>query len=77
MNILTKYENNNGSTENCLNQSKEVLEQRIVDHVDIALDQCAPHHFKVGNLRTQAKHVEMITCYLFTGGRGLAKIQEL
>jgi len=46
VNILTKYENNNGSTENCLNQSKEVLETRVVDHVDIALDQCAPHHFK-------------------------------
>ena len=39
MNILTKYENNNGSTENCLEQSEEVLEQRTVDHVDIALDQ--------------------------------------
>ena len=47
VNILTKYENNNGSTENCLNASKEVLEQLTVDHVDIAMDQCAPHHFKV------------------------------
>ena len=46
MNILTKYENNNGSTENCLNQSQEVLDQRTVDLVDIALDQCAPHHYK-------------------------------
>lgn len=46
VNILTKYENNNGSTENCLNASKEVLEQLTVDHVDIAMDQCAPHHFK-------------------------------
>jgi len=46
VNILTKYENNNGSTENCLDQSKEVLEQLIVEHVDIAMDQCAPHHFK-------------------------------
>ena len=50
VNILTKYENNNGSTENCLNQTKEILEQRIVDHVDIAMDQCAPHHFKVRNI---------------------------
>ena len=49
VNILTKYENNNGSTENCLDQSKEVLEQLIVEHVDIAMDQCAPHHFKVGS----------------------------
>ena len=46
VNILTKYENNNGSTDNCLNQSKEVLEQRIVDHVDIAMDQVQPHHYK-------------------------------
>lgn len=46
VNILTKYENNNGSTENCLNQSSEMLEQRTVDHVDIALDQCSPHHYK-------------------------------
>jgi len=46
VNILTKYENNNGSTENCLNLSKEVLEQRTIDHVDIALDQCSPHHYK-------------------------------
>jgi len=46
VNILTKYENNNGSTENCLEQSEEVLEQRTVDHVDIALDQCSPHHYK-------------------------------
>ena len=40
VNILTKYENNNGSTDNCLDQSKEVLEQMVVDHVDIAMDQC-------------------------------------
>ena len=46
VNILTRYENNNGSTENCLNQPQSVLDQRIVDRVDIALDQCAPHHYK-------------------------------
>jgi len=44
--ILTRYENNNGSTENCLDVSKEVLDSRVVDFVDIALDQCAPHHYK-------------------------------
>ena len=54
VNILTKYENNNGSTENCLNASKEVLEQLTVDHVDIAMDQCAPHHFKV------SKHYQVV-----------------
>lgn len=46
VNILTKYENNNGSTENCLNSSSETLDHRIVDYVDIAIDPCAAHHFK-------------------------------
>jgi len=46
VNILTKYENNNGSTENCLNAASETLDHRIVDYVDIAIDPCAPHHFK-------------------------------
>jgi len=44
--ILTKYENNNGSTENCLGCSQESLKVRQVDHVDIAMDVCAPHHYK-------------------------------
>jgi len=46
VNILTKYENNNGSTENCLEASGETLEARKVDFVDIAMDACAPHHYK-------------------------------
>jgi len=46
VNILTKYEDNNGSTENCLNSSGETLDRRIVDFVDIATDECAPHHYK-------------------------------
>jgi len=46
VNILTKYENNNGSTENCLNVSGETLDARQVDYVDIATDPCAPHHYK-------------------------------
>ena len=67
MNILTKYENNNGSTENCLEASGETLDARKVgcyrsrncyllvdesfgmsqvDFVDIAMDACAPHHYK-------------------------------
>jgi len=46
VNILTKYENNNGSTENCLNSSSETLDHRIVDYVDIATDECAAHHYK-------------------------------
>lgn len=46
VNILTKYENNNGSTDNCLDSSSETLEARVVDFIDIAHDPCAPHHFK-------------------------------
>jgi len=46
VNILTKYEDNNGSTENCLNSTGETLDRRIVDFVDIATDECAPHHYK-------------------------------
>jgi len=46
VNILTKYENNNGSTDNCLDSSSETLDARVVDFIDIATDPCAPHHFK-------------------------------
>lgn len=46
VNILTKYENNNGSSENCLEAAQDILDQRLVDYVDIALDVCAPHHYK-------------------------------
>lgn len=46
VNILTKYEDNNGCSENCLNTTQETLDQRLVDYVDIALDVCAPHHYK-------------------------------
>jgi len=46
VNILTRYENNNGSTDNCLKTSGEVMEARQVDYVDIATDPCAPHHYK-------------------------------
>ncbi|XP_023332650.1 cytoplasmic phosphatidylinositol transfer protein 1 [Eurytemora carolleeae] len=45
--ILTKYENNNGSTENCLNCSEESLKGRTIDHIDISLDECSAHHYKV------------------------------
>jgi len=46
VNILTKYEDNNGSTENCLNLDCETLAARQVDFVDIAMDACAPHHYR-------------------------------
>jgi len=44
--IDTRYEDNNGTTQNCLNCSEETLKIRQVDHVDIAMDECAAHHYK-------------------------------
>ncbi|EDW09896.1 cytoplasmic phosphatidylinositol transfer protein 1 [Drosophila mojavensis] len=44
--IKTKYENNNGSTENCLDLSEDELKVRIVDHVDIAFDELTGKHYK-------------------------------
>ncbi|XP_030556174.1 cytoplasmic phosphatidylinositol transfer protein 1 [Drosophila novamexicana] len=44
--IKTKYENNNGSTENCLDLSEEELKARSVDHVDIAFDEFSGKHYK-------------------------------
>lgn len=72
VNILTKYENNNGSTENCLNASKEVLEQLTVDHVDIAMDQCAPHHFKVIIIKLSDSKMRIS----LSGGGGPLEVQE-
>ncbi|CAG7711635.1 unnamed protein product [Allacma fusca] len=44
--IKTKYENNSGTTENCLGLSPEELANRIVEHVDIVYDEVAPKHYK-------------------------------
>ncbi|XP_053642302.1 cytoplasmic phosphatidylinositol transfer protein 1 [Cherax quadricarinatus] len=44
--IRTRYENNNGSSENCLNIKEEELKQRIVDHVDILTDPVDERHYK-------------------------------
>ncbi|KAK7082406.1 hypothetical protein SK128_022334 [Halocaridina rubra] len=44
--IRTRYENNNGSSENCLNVSEEELKQRTVDHVDILTDPVDERHYK-------------------------------
>ncbi|XP_037799953.1 cytoplasmic phosphatidylinositol transfer protein 1-like [Penaeus monodon] len=44
--IRTRYENNNGSSENCLNVNEEELKQRIVDHVDILTDPVDERHYK-------------------------------
>ncbi|XP_017049771.1 cytoplasmic phosphatidylinositol transfer protein 1 [Drosophila ficusphila] len=44
--IKTKYEDNNGSTENCLDLSEEELKARTVDHLDIAFDEVSAKHYK-------------------------------
>ncbi|CAG9774065.1 unnamed protein product [Ceutorhynchus assimilis] len=44
--IQTRYENNNGSSENCLNLTPEQLAERIVEHIDIAYDEVSAKHYK-------------------------------
>lgn len=44
--IQTRYEDNNGTTENCLGLTQEELEQREIDFLDIAYDEIKPHHYK-------------------------------
>lgn len=44
--IKTKYENNNGSTENCLDLEPDTLNERVVEFVDIAYDEVSPKHYK-------------------------------
>lgn len=44
--IQTRYENNNGTTENCLDLTPEEIEERDVDFLDIAYDDIKPHHYK-------------------------------
>ncbi|XP_037051419.1 cytoplasmic phosphatidylinositol transfer protein 1 [Bradysia coprophila] len=48
INIQTKYENNKGTTENCLDLPPEKLSERTVDHLDIAFDDLSStKHYKV------------------------------
>ncbi|XP_050393715.2 cytoplasmic phosphatidylinositol transfer protein 1 [Patella vulgata] len=44
--IETRYEDNNGSSDNCLSMSVESLAQRTVDIVDIVNDPVPEKHFK-------------------------------
>uniref|UniRef100_A0A0V0GBI8 Putative phosphatidylinositol transfer protein n=1 Tax=Triatoma dimidiata TaxID=72491 RepID=A0A0V0GBI8_TRIDM len=44
--IQTAFENNNGTNENCLNLSEEVLKERTVDFIDIVYDEINPKHYK-------------------------------
>nr|XP_018907715.1 PREDICTED: cytoplasmic phosphatidylinositol transfer protein 1 [Bemisia tabaci] len=44
--IRTKFEDNNGSNDNCLNLSETELALREVDVIDIAYDEINPKHYK-------------------------------
>lgn len=44
--IKTRYEDNNGSTENCLDLSPIELIHREVDYIDIAYDEISAKHYK-------------------------------
>ncbi|XP_039292586.1 cytoplasmic phosphatidylinositol transfer protein 1 [Nilaparvata lugens] len=44
--IQTKFENNNGSSENCLNLDEEELKSRTVEFVDIAYDEVPLKSYK-------------------------------
>ncbi|XP_014674097.1 PREDICTED: cytoplasmic phosphatidylinositol transfer protein 1-like isoform X1 [Priapulus caudatus] len=56
--IETRYEDNNGSSENCLELSQEVLAEREVDHIDIALDPLPDHKYKESEDCTKFKSVK-------------------
>nr|CCO62048.1 protein retinal degeneration B [Speonomus longicornis] len=44
--IMTRYENNSGTTDNCLELRLEELAERIVEHIDIAYDEVSAKHYK-------------------------------
>ncbi|KAL3274254.1 hypothetical protein HHI36_015664 [Cryptolaemus montrouzieri] len=44
--IQSKYENNNGCSDNCLELTREKLAERIVEHIDIAYDEVSAKHYK-------------------------------
>ncbi|CAK9826867.1 Cytoplasmic phosphatidylinositol transfer protein 1 [Anthophora retusa] len=44
--IKTKYQDNNGSAENCLGLSPIELSHREVDYIDIAYDELSAKHYK-------------------------------
>ncbi|XP_022226947.2 cytoplasmic phosphatidylinositol transfer protein 1 isoform X2 [Drosophila obscura] len=44
--IKTKYEDNSGTTENCLDLTEEELKVRSVEHLDIAFDEFSAKHYK-------------------------------
>lgn len=44
--IETRYEDDNGSSDNCLKLTEGEFQQREVDFVDIAVDELSPKHYK-------------------------------
>uniref|UniRef100_A0A0B6YLQ1 Cytoplasmic phosphatidylinositol transfer protein 1 n=1 Tax=Arion vulgaris TaxID=1028688 RepID=A0A0B6YLQ1_9EUPU len=53
--IETRYEDNAGSSENCMNLCPEEFEKREVDFVDIAYDQLPQKHYKESEDLTKFK----------------------
>lgn len=53
--IKTKYLNDQGTTENCLEVDEELIEGRIVEFVDIVNDKVADHHYKESEDLTKFK----------------------
>lgn len=45
--ILTQFEDNAGTSDNCLNVPEEKKEERVVDFVDIAFDELNAKHYKI------------------------------
>ncbi|GFR71741.1 cytoplasmic phosphatidylinositol transfer protein 1-like [Elysia marginata] len=53
--IETRYEDNAGTTENCVNLKPEELQQREVDFLDIAYDELPAKHYKESEDLTKFK----------------------
>lgn len=56
--IETRYEDNAGTSQNCLNLSNEELQKREIDFVDIAFDPLPPKHYKEKEDLTKFKSVK-------------------
>lgn len=53
--IKTKYLNDRGTTDNCLEVDEELIEGRVVEFVDIVNDKVADHHYKEAEDLTKFK----------------------
>ncbi|XP_059174513.1 cytoplasmic phosphatidylinositol transfer protein 1-like [Physella acuta] len=53
--IETRYEDNSGISDNCLNLSEDEMEKREVDYIDIVNDPLPPKHYKESEDLTKFK----------------------